>query len=905
MSLSAGKKLGPYEIVSQLGAGGMGEVYRANDARLGRDVAIKVLPQHLSADAELKQRFEREARAVAALKHPHICGIYDIGSSDSVDYLVLEYIEGETLAQRVARGPLPIEQLLKIGTEIADALEKAHRAGIVHRDLKPGNVMLAKEGAKLLDFGLAKPTALGAAAASGAAPLLSAAVTMANAASPLTTRGSIVGTVQYMAPEQIEGKPADARSDVFALGALLYEMATGKRAFEGKSQISVASAILEKDPEPVSASQPAAPLALDYTIRTCLAKDPDQRFQTAHDVGLQLKWVATSTTTAMPKMAATPRTKRRLIFATVGTIGLVLAALGGYLLSAGSGNRQVIRAEITAPADTILDSLGDTAGPPVISPDGTKVAFVAHGAHNDIIPAIWVRSINSFAAQRLTGTDNAMFPFWSTDSKNIGFFADAQMRKISAAGGPVTSIAAAPNPRGASWGPDNTILYSPDFQSGIFRVNAEGGTPTPVTKIDLTKHTTHRWPFFLPDGKHFLYLATNHNGGNAAENGVFWSGMDGAGHIVMASDSAAEYADGYLLFHAQPSLMAQSFDPSSGKLSGEPVAVVDKIRYDAGIWRSVISVSRSGVLLYQPGATGIAGTELVWFDRTGKNRKPLGERGPISDPRVSPDGKKVVMMYGDPLPEIWVMDGERGTKTRLTFDAPIKRNPSWSADGKNIVYIADVSANGMNWEIRSKPANGGGSETVLLNERARLGFYPQFSPDGHSLLFVEGTTPTNWAVMSMPLNGDKKPAPIVMPATPQSSISYFRVSPDGKWIAYVSNESGVRDVYVTSYPNATGKWQVSSTTAGGGDFPAWRGDSKRLYFLANRDDTIYECEVNPTADDPGIGQGQPLFRADVAAQGVYFDAAPDGNRFVANVSDHESAAPIYLVVNWPSEMKKK
>ena len=880
----------------------MGEVYRANDARLGRHVAIKVLPSHLCNDNELKQRFEREARAIAALDHPNICGIYDIGRQDNIEFLVLEFIDGETLAQRIARGPLHLDQLLKIAAEIADGLDKAHRAGIVHRDLKPGNIMLAKDGAKLLDFGLAKPSTLGAAVGSGSAPLLSAAVTVADA-SPLTTRGSIVGTVQYMSPEQIEGKPADARSDIFALGGVLYEMATGKRPFEGKSQLSVASAILEKDPDSVCTSHPALPAALDYCIRTCLAKDPDERFQTAHDVGLQLRWVATSSKAAMPALPAKPATKRRLIFATVGTIGLILAALAGYWLSPESGTKRVVRAEIAVPPKTTWDFTGDFGGPPVISPDGSTIAYAAHTS--DSQRQIWVRRTDSLTPQRLEGTDGASFPFFSPDSRWIAFFANGKLSKIPVSGGPITALADAPNARGGSWGAGDTILVSPDFQSSIYKVSASGGPLTPATKLDPGKHTTHRWPSFLPDGKHFLYLGTNHNGGNPAENGVYYASLDGKeNRIIMASDSSAEYSNGMLLFHAQSSLAAQPFDPASGKLSGDPVALVDKVYFDGGIWRTVSSVSQNGILLYQASAADASGTQLVWTDATGKTTVPLGERGQFVDPKLSPDGSKIAVTYGDPARQIWIIDSVRGSKMRLTFDDSVKNAPGWSPDGKMIIYqssLGNAVHGTFQGEIWIKPANGSGAGEHITTVSSQSVNYPSLSADGKYVAYLQSDGPTGAKIIAMAMS-DRKPFVVATPAAPQANIQYFSISPDSRWVAYTSTESGRQNVYITSFPHASGKWQVSTDI---GDMPAWRKDGKKVYFIRYADGIIYECDVTPHADDLQISPPHPLFKATISALGRPFDVSPDGKRFLVDQAQQDTNNPISLIVNWPTELKKK
>jgi eukaryotic-like serine/threonine-protein kinase len=555
MPLSPGVRLGPYEILDAIGAGGMGEVYRAKDTRLGRDVAIKVLPTRLAENSEAKQRFEREARAVSSLSHVNICPLFDVGSQDGVDYLVMEYLEGETLAKRLEKGPLKMDEVQRIGIEIAEALEKAHRQGIVHRDLKPGNVMLTKAGAKLMDFGLAKPS-MGMTAASDlmtpSGPTMSVAA-LTSAATPLTQKGMIVGTFQYIAPEVLQGKAADARSDIFSLGCVLFEMATGKRAFEGKSQLSVFTAILENEPPLVGSLQPVAPKALDEIVKNCLTKDPEERISTAHDVKLQLRALEPRTASVESGVMAAPvktgvNRKLRNILLGVAAVGLLAAGLLGYAVGGRKRGDGVLRVQITPPGKMKFMDTGDLGGMAVLSPDGSKLAFSAEGENSR--KALWVRSLDSFAAQRLEGTEDAAHPFWSPDGRYLGFFAKGKLNKVLATGGPVIELAEVTNPRGGTWCSSDVIVYSGDFQAGLMKVSANGGSASEATRLDATKHTTHRWPWCLPDGKHFIYLATNHRGGTPAENGIYYIGLNGKdGHQVVASDGGAEVADGYLVYH--------------------------------------------------------------------------------------------------------------------------------------------------------------------------------------------------------------------------------------------------------------------------------------------------------------------------------------------------------------------
>lgn len=643
MTLSGGTRLGPYEILSALGAGGMGEVYRAKDTRLGRDVAVKVLPSHLSGNAEFRQRFEREARAVSQLSHPHICALYDVGIHDSTEYLVMELLEGQTLAERLEKGALPAEQVLKAGVEIADALDKAHRRGIVHRDLKPGNIMLTKSGVKLLDFGLAK-----VAGPEAASKELSSLPTEGAAAQPLTEKGTVLGTFQYMSPEQLEGAEADARSDIFALGAVLYEMATGRKAFQGKSRVSLIGSILRDEPPPISSVQPMTPPALDRVVRTCLAKDPEERWQSAHDVMSELKWIAEGGSQAgVPApVAARRKSRERLAWGIAGAAvvaALVLAAVDFRLASAPV---EVVRSSILPPEKTHFAFAGDNAGPLTVSPDGRTISFVAAGEKR---PLLYVRRLDSKDATPLTGTEDAIFPFWSADSRSIGFFSQGKLKRVDVASGGVTAtICEAPNPRGGTWNRDGVILFSPDTRQPIFRVPASGGTPNPVTKLEAASQTTHRWPSFLPDGNHFLYFAGDHNDTQGEKAGIHFASLDGKeNRRVVHTLAGALYSSGLLLFMRENSLLAQTFDPSTGRLSGEAAPVAEGVQFDLSTWHGVFSVSAGHMLAYQPGGLG-SGNRLVWYDRAGKVLGALEEKNNYVGPvRISPDGKRVAAAIGD------------------------------------------------------------------------------------------------------------------------------------------------------------------------------------------------------------------------------------------------------------------
>ncbi len=907
MSLTPGTKLGPYEIIAAVGAGGMGEVYKARDTRLEREVAIKVLPAHLSKNADLKQRFEREAKTISSLNHPHICTLHDIGQEGDIDYLVLEYLEGETLSKRLERGALPIPELLKTAMQIADGLDRAHRSGIVHRDLKPGNIVLTKGGAKLLDFGLAKPniSVMGMSATA-----ISAAATMTSPVSPITQEGTVVGTYQYMAPEQLQGQEADPRSDIFAFGAVLYEMATGRRAFDGKSSISVMSAILEKEPEPISSTHPLAPTALDHIVQRSLAKDPEERWQSAGDIKGELQWLSgQSHSGTVPALKAIPAIARTsgLRIAVIAVVGMLLAFAAGWLLRPTPGT-PAIRAVITPPDRMSLDLKGDYAGPAMISPDGQSIVFAAHGDNSQ--KALWVRPVGSMAAQRLVGTEGSSFPFWSADSKWIGFFAEGKLKKIAAGGGPALSLADAINPRGGTWSKDDVILYAPNFQGGLQRISAKGGAALETTKLS-GQQTTHRWPYFLADGKSFVYLATSHSGTADGALGLFYATLDGkVNKLIMPSDSGAQYANGHLFYHVGSALMAQPFDAGKGELKGEAAAVVDRLQHDAGVWRTLFSVAQNGSLIYQAGDSGSLGSELTWMDRAGKKLGKVGERELYIDPRLSPDGTMVAVTRGDPMQDIWTIDLRRNVNTRLTFGGSTHLTPSWSPDGKYVAYSVGSQTQGGNC-IRYRLANGGGDEVTigdkLMPEAMTVAggvvacASPQWSPDGRYLLFVGGTGPANVAIYGVDMqSGDKKPFVVVAPESPNANIIELRFSPNGRWIAYTSNESGRLEVYLTRFNGPKGRWQVSTNA---GSFPNWRRDGKEMYFM-DPQGSIYALPIAETGETIHVGTPERLFQANVSAVGVSFDVTADGKKFLVNISPEQEQTPLVLVTNWQAELKK-
>ncbi|HEY3173043.1 MAG TPA: protein kinase, partial [Thermoanaerobaculia bacterium] len=677
MTLPAGSRLGPYEILAPLGSGGMGEVYRARDTRLERTVAVKVLPEHLSLSPESRQRFEREAKTISQLSHPHICALYDVGNAEGVEYLVMEYLEGETLAERLAKGPLPIEQVLRHGIEIADALDRAHAQGIVHRDLKPANVMITKSGVKLLDFGLAKAIA----------PSSPRGLTSFPTQEALTHEGAILGTLQYMAPEQLEGKEADARTDIFAFGALLYEMATGKKAFEAHSQASLIAAILERDPPPVSKVQPIAPPGFDRIVRRCLAKDPERRWQSARDVALELAELG-SGAVAFVAAAAKPSGKRGM----AGWVAAALLLLALLAVLFGPGRFRQRQATATTPVRfTIPPPAGSTLqGMLALSPDGTRLAFVATTA--DGRDRLLVRPLDSLATRSVDGTDGAEFPFWSPDGRSLAFFADGKLKRIAPDGGSPRTLCDAAAPRGGAWGADGTIVFSANVGGSIDLVPDTGGQPRPLAQLTSRSGEVYRWPSFLPDGRHFLYYVAF---GDPKVMGVYVGSVDSSDtrRILPDADAAAVYAaPGHLFYRSGDRLMSRPFDVREMRPTGEASPVVEDVWWDGiSTLATAFTVSSNGVLAYQTG--GLSESQLLLYDRTGKELGPIGAPAAHFEPMFSPDGRSVLVSRGvkqrSLLTETWLADVGRGTMTRLATDPGVNSVTAlWSPDGRRVAFAS-------------------------------------------------------------------------------------------------------------------------------------------------------------------------------------------------------------------------
>ncbi|HEY0702963.1 MAG TPA: protein kinase [Candidatus Acidoferrales bacterium] len=849
MTLASGKKLGPYEVLGPLGAGGMGEVYRAKDTRLDRTVAIKVLPTHLSADPEARQRFDREARSISSLSHPNICHLYDVGHQDGADFLVMEFLEGETLASRILKGPIPTEQVLKIGGEICDGLQKAHKTGVVHRDLKPANIMLTKSGAKLMDFGLAKTT-------QPVAPIsdLTSPLTSPIPSGPLTQAGAIVGTFQYMSPEQVEGKEADARSDIFSLGAVLYEMASGKRAFEGKSTASIIAAIIERDPPPISSIQPSSPLMLDRLVKTCMAKDPDDRCQTAHDVKLQLQSIgevgtqmsghlsgqvgpgsaASAQISEVVAAAAAKAQSRRnrdralLILGTALLTAIVAGALG--YLAHRSTPETSLNATITLPPNLRIEPFNVSFA---FSPDAQKIAFSGVGEGGT--SSLYIRRLDAEIPQLLAGTEGAASPFWSADGRSIGFFADKKLKRVDVASGAIAVLCDAPAGRGGTWNSAGVILFAPSNQTGLFTISASGGAPAQVTTIDADKAGTDRVPFFLPDGKHALFIRS---GLQFTTPGTIYV-LDLASKKIeklLDSDSEAQYAEpGYLLFSRDGNLMAQPFSASSLKLSGEPVVVAQQVAFNAYRRAAQFSISNSGMLLYAPDS-GVSQKQMTWYGlEDGSELSKLGDPARVTELALSPDDRHAAAVVSAGKSSsitadtaLWLYDLEHAGSTRLTFASGAFAIPVWSPDGQFIFFLNNRAP----LTIFKKSAHGD-SEAEAIFSDGLLHDPDSVSPDGQSLA-TEIQKPRDFRIELLPVQPNSAPVSLI---AQDSNVRGGVWSPDGKWFSYLSDETGRYELYVTSYPDHKGKWQISKegiTTGGWLKAPntlAYQGSDSKLYLV--------------------------------------------------------------------------
>jgi eukaryotic-like serine/threonine-protein kinase len=879
--LSPGTRLGPYEVLSALGAGGMGEVYKARDTRLGREVAVKVLVGRHAEDPAMRERFEREARAISALAHPSICTLYDVGEHEGAHFLVMEYLEGETLAARLARGPLPLDSALKLCGEIAAALAAAHARGIVHRDLKPGNVMLTKSGAKLLDFGLARLHA----ASHGELE----AGFRETVSEPLTGEGTVLGTLQYMAPEQIEGREADARSDIFAFGCVLYEMVTGRKAFTGTNRVSLASAILSSEPAQVSVVQPASPPELDRLVTACLAKDPATRWHSAADLARELSWIADGAV-APRRTRPTLRAERRARLAwAIAALAAAVAALALTIPRTPRAARELTRFMIPPPA-------GYDIFPFVrLSPDSRRIALLLQDASGR--RSVWVRSLDALEIRRLAGTEDVFGLFWSPDGRELGFFSHGRLRRIGADGGPVETVCDSGGAFSGAWSSTGTILFTRQFGEPIVAVPAAGGTPRPVTALDVAGgDAAHFHPAFLPDGRHFVFVARNLEPEKTSV--VLASLGSKETRRLLRADSAAVFADpGYLLFARDNALFAWRFDLRTLGLVGEAVPAFEHVRY--GTEDNLLAASAAGDRLVY--LSWLDRRRLTWVDRKGRELGTLGEEGGYEDVRISPDGRRVAVTLRDPSrgqnQDVWVMDVARGTASRVTAERTDEFDPAWFPDGQRLAYVSDRFGF---YDIYERPADGGAERLLVRTNEDKV--LPAVSPDGRSLL-LSGDNNGSWFRLLAPIAGGE---PVRLSDGSRFSEEHAALSPDGRWSAFDSAESGKREVYVQ--PLAGGaKRQVS---IGGGQMPVWSHDGSELFYAAE-DGMLMSAVVRLSGERAEAGEPQPLFALRLALNGEVqfprhaYDVAPDRKRFlvIRRAPDSEPDGAV-VVTNWTAVLKR-
>ena len=891
MPLQPGTTLGPYEILSPIGAGGMGEVYKARDTRLGRTVAIKVLPEHVAADPDLKQRFEREAKTISSLNHPHICTLYDIGSQDGIDFLVMEYLEGDTLAQRLEQGALPLDQALQVAIEIADALDKAHRQGITHRDLKPGNIMLTTAGAKLLDFGLAKLKPSHNAPVGVSAPTVSAG---------LTGEGAILGTLQYMAPEQLEGKEADHRTDIFAFGALVYEMVTGRKAFSGQSQASLISAIMTSSPPSLASLQPLSPVGLDRVVTTCLAKDPEERWQAARDITHELRWIAASDVQASQPASRAPAAqttgqRRAMSLATVAIGSALVVGLGVWTVmrTAPTTPRATVRFGLVPPATEPLNISADSRDL-AVSPDGQRIAYLAVGG---LEHEVRVRELNQLTPTTLVAEGEPYDLFFSPDGQWVGFvdLANTSIKRVSVEGGPALTISESLGAlRGASWGEDGMIVFAANRQRGLFRVAASGGDPEPLTTPD---DEAHRWPYRLPRGDAVLFVIRRQGQNQIAvlslETGEQKVLVNGGSHPRYASSGHLVYADGN-------SLWAVRFDPERLETVGDHFSVLDGV-LTKGSGATNYSFSRNGTLAYVPRAAVLR--TLVWVHRQGREEPTGASPRAYNMLQISPDGGQVIVdVLETDTGDLWLLDLERQVEEKFTFFPGLDRWPLWSKDGSQIIFTSSRSGSGM--ELHAKAADGTGSVQRLVQNKLGGHVAYGWSADGETLVLMQIDPATGYDIATLDLRDASEVRKLI---NTDARDTLPAVSPDGRWIAYQSFESGVGEVYVRPFPDvSSGASHLISV--GGGTEPLWGRDGQELFY--RNGEVVMAVSVNTGAiferDTP-----RPLFsRPYYLGLGRTWDISPDGQQFlmvksVAATDDTTASGQITVVLNWFEELKAR
>jgi len=798
-SIAAGSRLGPYEIVSRVGSGGMGEVFRARDTRLDRTVAIKILPAEFADNAELRTRFEREARTISQISHPHICALHDVGRAEGVEYLVLEFIEGETLGDRIARGPLPIPDVLRFGSQIASALACAHRAGIVHRDLKPGNVMITKSGAKLLDFGIARSSP-------AAAP---AADEQATRHGPLTQAGTILGTLQYMSPEQLSGEEVDSRSDIFALGAVLYEMLTGHRAFDGQSRTSLVAAVLAGSPRPAASLRPTTPPALEHVIAKCLATEREDRWQSAADLASELTWIGGASTSEHTAVRSGQALRRTTVLIALGVAAIVVLGTmvgGAYFIRRVRLAEQLVRSELLIDEPLTPALFGTIA----LSPDGAQLLVLVGTAGS---PSIAIRSLATGETKKLAGTEGAIFPFWAPDSQRVAFFAGGKLKTIGASGGSVQTLCDAKQGRGGSWSPSGVIIFVPDLASPVYKVSEGGGAPAPVTRLG-TPAESQRQPMFLPDGKRFLFLT------RMGDADVLYAGsIDGnlQARIVENASSAA-FARGRLFFVRDGNLVSQPFDPGKLELSGTLTPVADRVEYFKVRAAGNFSVTDTK-MVYVTEASELS--DIVAQDARGRINEIPASAAKYRILDLSPDDRTLAVAINERFEEgdAWLVQLNGGTKSRLTFSRQGALSGAFSPDGTRLAMTAGFYGQAITVDVRSLVS----SVTERIIDTRGACILTGWSRDGKYLIVDTQDPKTGFDVQRIDVAA-RTMTPVVRGPADELEPA---LSPNGKWLAYVSMESGAPEIYLTAFPDGTGKWQA---TPDGGNAPHWSRDGKQLFY---------------------------------------------------------------------------
>jgi len=902
--LKAGMRLGSYEVLSELGAGSMGEVYRARDTRLGRDVAIKVLPALFLSNPERRTRFEREARVLASLNHPHIAAIYGVEEAGNTLALVLELVEGPTLADRIAHGPLPLEQALVLAQQMAEALEAAHEKGIVHRDLKPANIKITPAGAvKVLDFGIAKVSA-----ADGSRPDLSQSPSI-TATTP--REGVILGTAAYMSPEQARGQAVDKRADIWAFGCVLYEMMTARQAFPGETLSDTIAAVLEREPD-WDALPAQTPSIVRLFLRRCLRKDPRERLRDIADWRIVSEEAATKELQAAgPRNSFRSRRNGVLALFPIAILFVVIG-VGVSYFSPFAGKLPEMRVEITTPPTPDPVSFA-------ISPNGEQLVFLASDAGSNT--QLWLRPLDAAEARPLTDTDGASYPFWSPDSRAIGFFADGKLKRIDLTGGPSRVLASAPEGRGGSWSQDGVILFTPGPRAPLYRVSPNGGEAVALTRLDPPRLTSHRAPYFLHDGRHFLF-----EGFGNSEPGVYLASLDQPEpRRVVNANGGAVYAAGRLLFVRSGTLFAQRFDAGKLQLSGEPFQVASQVASQNGF---AVSTAGNGTVVYR-GESRPELRQLTWFDRSGQTLGHVGnpDRASLLNPELSPDGKRVAVERtvgavgpnGFPAAEVWIMETTGGDPSRLTFGAD--RFPIWSPDGRRLAFAS--LRTGL-WRLYQKPATGLGEEDQVPGQTdSATGVMPtEWSPDGRFVLFDAADQPQvgrssasvpqqigNAGIWALSLNESSKPFRAVSSRGNQRSGQF---SPDGRWIAYQSDEDRKQEIYVQRFPGPGGKIQISTA---GGTQPRWRADGRELFYIG-LDGRLMATPISFVESGAAIkaGPSLPLFSTHLVGEATVnrpqvnrqqYDVSPDGQRFLMNVPiEPEATSPLTVILNWSEEPRK-